>query len=274
MDSEVRRLIDRARRAGPTASAKERLRARILAASAGVTVTTATSLASAKIAASAGTAAATASVPVAAASSSATAALLSAALAPLAVGVLLGTAAMSPLWLASPRGNVDPVRMHAVSSSRSSTSSASGRVSLGGPVQSAVSASSPSAAAASSTAPRIESPSATVSEPRSAPPRSPTHAGTEVSVPSIQRETLLLAEAQRALSRGDAQSALRQLDSYEREFPAGVLREEAAAVRVLALCASKSREREYELNAFAARYPTSPLLARARAACRHGKQSR
>lgn len=85
----------------------------------------------------------------------------------------------------------------------------------------------------------------------------------------VEEESALLAAAQRALSRGELGLALAELDRYDRRFPSGVLRTEAATARVLALCsgaapkasASKAAER------FLARYPHSPARARIARVC-------
>jgi hypothetical protein len=101
--------------------------------------------------------------------------------------------------------------------------------------------------------------------PPGSPPRSTSAAP---HLPSIERETALLAEAQRALGRSDAAAALRVLDAYDREFPAGALAEEALAARAVSWCSLGRRSEGLRaLEAFRTAYAASPLLARVTAAC-------
>jgi len=88
-------------------------------------------------------------------------------------------------------------------------------------------------------------------------------------VPSIQRETEIVTEAQRALQRGDASSALAWLDRYDAEFPRGGLAEEALAARAVATCTHGQADASRRTVAqFRRRYAASPLLPRVDAACR------
>lgn len=97
--------------------------------------------------------------------------------------------------------------------------------------------------------------------------RAPT-AEVEPSLPSIERETQLLSQAQRALGRGDAQAALGVLARYDAEFPRGALSEEAAAARAVAACSLGRKEQaRAALAAFRSSYPRSPLLRRVTTAC-------
>ena len=104
---------------------------------------------------------------------------------------------------------------------------------------------------------------------RTDPPSSPARSASAASgVPSIERETALLAAAQRALGRNDAAAALGLLDAYEAEFPGGALAEEASAARTVSWCSlGRKAEGLRALGKFRAAYPGSPLLARALAAC-------
>jgi hypothetical protein len=88
-------------------------------------------------------------------------------------------------------------------------------------------------------------------------------------VPSIERETQLIADVQRALQRGDASAALGVLARYDAEFPRGALAEEAAAARAVSWCklSTKAPARQ-ALNAFRSNFSSSPLAARVSAACR------
>lgn len=95
-----------------------------------------------------------------------------------------------------------------------------------------------------------------------APPPTARPAGT------MADELDLLQRSQLALDEHRTAVALRLLDAYAAAYPAGVLREEAAAQRVLALCA---RGRDAEARAIAAVLlrdaPRSPAATRVRASC-------
>jgi hypothetical protein len=85
----------------------------------------------------------------------------------------------------------------------------------------------------------------------------------------LQDEAALLAEVQGALRSGQANAALGKLESYDRRFPGGMLRAEADAARVFALCAAGKVDRARSAaDRFAQRYPSSPALARVQAACK------
>ncbi|HEY0706722.1 MAG TPA: hypothetical protein VGG33_07995, partial [Polyangia bacterium] len=90
----------------------------------------------------------------------------------------------------------------------------------------------------------------------------------------LARETALLAEVTVALRTGDPRRGLRLLDTYQRRFPAGVLREEMRGARILARCqladasqpAAGASAREVA-RGFLRAYPASPLAPRIRKAC-------
>jgi len=85
---------------------------------------------------------------------------------------------------------------------------------------------------------------------------------------SLAAEARRLEAAQTALNEGNATAALVELDYYERDHARGVLSEEAAATRVLALCAAgRVAEARRAAGQFVARFPGSPLLARVRGSC-------
>jgi hypothetical protein len=123
--------------------------------------------------------------------------------------------------------------------------------------------------AAPAIAPAIEPP---------APASRPAHrarvapaAHTEAAVAPVNHlaeETALLASANAELRRGDARRALALLDDYDRRYPAGVLREEVLATRVIARCQqSPDRAARRAAEAFLARHPASPLASRVRTSC-------
>jgi hypothetical protein len=100
-------------------------------------------------------------------------------------------------------------------------------------------------------------------------PAAPSRAAKPSSNLRLQEEAALLAEVQGALRSGQAGAALGKLDSYDRRFPGGMLRAEADAARVFALCSAGKIERARSAAArFGQRYPSSPALARVQAACK------
>jgi hypothetical protein len=85
----------------------------------------------------------------------------------------------------------------------------------------------------------------------------------------LQDEAALLAEVQGALRNGQASLALGKLESYDRRFPGGVLRSEADAARVFALCAvGKADKARAAAARFVQRYPNAPATARVQGACK------
>lgn len=85
---------------------------------------------------------------------------------------------------------------------------------------------------------------------------------------SLALESRGLMEVQSALKAGDAARALSLLREQEAAFRDGVMGEERAAARVVALCAAGRRAEALEARRqFAARYARSPLLKRVLATC-------
>jgi hypothetical protein len=85
----------------------------------------------------------------------------------------------------------------------------------------------------------------------------------------LQDEAALLAEVQGALRNGQASVALGKLESYDRRFPSGMLRSEADAARVFALCgAGKADKARAAAARFVQRYPNAPATARVQSACK------
>ncbi len=85
----------------------------------------------------------------------------------------------------------------------------------------------------------------------------------------LEQEAALLAEVQGALRSGQATAALGKLESYDRRFPTGMLRAEADAARVFALCsAGRVDKARSAATRFVQRYPSSPAAARVQAACK------
>jgi hypothetical protein len=100
-------------------------------------------------------------------------------------------------------------------------------------------------------------------------PASPSRAMKVPSSLRLQEEAALLAEVQGALRSGQANIALGKLESYDHRFPTGMLRAEADAARVFALCSAGRVEKARASAArFVQRYPSSPAAARVQAACK------
>jgi hypothetical protein len=100
------------------------------------------------------------------------------------------------------------------------------------------------------------------------PAAASTHAVKAPSSLRLQDEAALLAEVQGALRSGQGNVALSKLESYDRRFPGGVLRAEADAARVFALCSAGRVDKARAAAArFAQRYASSPAAARVQAAC-------
>jgi hypothetical protein len=85
---------------------------------------------------------------------------------------------------------------------------------------------------------------------------------------TLEAELALLRDAKKALNDGDANRCLALLDDHQKRFPSGVLGEESAATRVLALCsAGRTTEATVAAKDFLGRYPKSPSAPRVRSSC-------
>jgi hypothetical protein len=102
------------------------------------------------------------------------------------------------------------------------------------------------------------------SNPRKARPR-----GHSIESPSrvdLGDEIASLDRAREALAHGDASRALALVDEYAKEFPGGVLGQEATVVRIEALLARGDRKAADGLaRRLLAAHPASPHAARVRA---------
>jgi len=84
----------------------------------------------------------------------------------------------------------------------------------------------------------------------------------------LQEETALLAEVNSLLGAGQLRGALDLLDTYDRRYPNGVLREESSATRVVVLCQLEHGPRAAALaKRFLTRHASSPLVPRVQRAC-------
>ena len=131
-------------------------------------------------------------------------------------------------------------------------------------------------------APLVQPPPPRVTPPAALPPPPAVSVVTSVEAPApptravkppsglrLEQEAALLAEVQGALRSGQARTALAKLESYDRRFPTGMLRAEADAARVFALCgAGRVDKARASAARFVQRYPSSPAAARVQAACK------
>jgi hypothetical protein len=89
-----------------------------------------------------------------------------------------------------------------------------------------------------------------------------------VSTDTLERETLLLADARQALKVGDGDRALALLDEHARLFPNGWLANDRAGERIVVLCSLGRRaEATREATAFLDGRPKSPLTRRVEMSC-------
>jgi hypothetical protein len=97
-------------------------------------------------------------------------------------------------------------------------------------------------------------------------PAAPPH-DVPVTTTRLAEETALLGSANAALRAGDSARALALLDDYDRRYPAGIMREEVLATRIIARCQLDTRDATAGADAFLARHPRSPLAPRVRSSC-------
>ena len=89
------------------------------------------------------------------------------------------------------------------------------------------------------------------------------------AVDAVTEEARLLRDAERALARNDAVTALARVDEHAARFPHGVLAEERQATRVFTLCALGFRdEARAAASSFLAASARSPLAGRVDRTCR------
>jgi hypothetical protein len=88
----------------------------------------------------------------------------------------------------------------------------------------------------------------------------------------LGEEIALLDRVRQALAKSEQNLALQSLAEYEREFAQGILRAEAAALRVEILFARGDEKEALELaERFFSSYPESPLTRRVRRLVRDKK---
>jgi RNA polymerase sigma-70 factor (ECF subfamily) len=85
---------------------------------------------------------------------------------------------------------------------------------------------------------------------------------------TLEKEARLLAEARRAVQRGEAAQGLALLDEHARTFPNGWLAADRAAERIVVLCSLGRRDEAVrESKAFLVGRPDGPLTRRVTASC-------
>ncbi len=254
LDPSEQSLLDSLREADePTDSDRERVRSAVLA----------------KIALASGAAAATATTAKAAAgtATSAGAATPSAGLAALiaahgkvaVVVVALAGVGVGAWWVVQDRPGSGP----AEPAIDATVTSVPGELAPPAAPASAIEPSAPPQKAERSPAEDTETDRAS-SSPPSAAVRSRPGADTD----DLDREMRLIGAAQQAMRQGDPGRALQLLDEHASEHPSGVLAEERAGARAIALCkAGRTSEGRSAAKRFLVDNPRSPLAARIRAAC-------
>jgi hypothetical protein len=91
--------------------------------------------------------------------------------------------------------------------------------------------------------------------------------------PTLDVELALMRKARTALNDGHPEEALAALDEHALRFPKGVLAEDRAAQRVLALCALPRLEAAREDGQrFISNYPRSPHVAAIRSSCAFARE--
>lgn len=110
---------------------------------------------------------------------------------------------------------------------------------------------------------------APLAAPRGLAPGGPARREEPAEAPDpVAEEARLIARAHAALDRHDGTAALRLLDEHQARFPDGVLAEERAATRVLALAETAEPARACRAAAaFLSTYPASIHAPRVRASC-------
>ncbi len=109
----------------------------------------------------------------------------------------------------------------------------------------------------------IQAPAATVNAPE-APSKTP--ASIPSAAPPLAPELRALERVHALLASGRPDTALSEIDDYQKAFPNGVMQQESEALRIDALArAGRHEESAARAHAFLAAYPESPHAARIRA---------
>jgi hypothetical protein len=113
----------------------------------------------------------------------------------------------------------------------------------------------------------VEPPAALEARPRALRPLR-REAAAAASSDALRAEMALLRAASDALSAGQVERAVRQLDEHEREFERGQLGQEREGLRVVARCLRDERGARAAARRYLARHPESLLAVRAIGACK------
>lgn len=98
---------------------------------------------------------------------------------------------------------------------------------------------------------------------RERPPLLPPHSSSSADSPGIQEQIALIDRARGAVAAHQPAAAMAALDEYRRRFPAGVLAQEAALLRIETLAARGDKANAARLGRqFLERYPRSAMAAR------------
>lgn len=92
---------------------------------------------------------------------------------------------------------------------------------------------------------------------------------------TLENEARLLAEARRAVQRGESEGALALLDEHVQTYPHGFLSGDRAAERIMVLCSLGRREQAVrEAKEFLAGRPAGPLTRRVTMSCARNNTDR
>jgi hypothetical protein len=252
LSRDAQALLELARRDRPRTGDRERVAGGL----SGLGVGIASVAAGTSATAAAGTSTGTAAIATAGSTATGLTALGAKIVVPGLIGLAIGGTLMAPLALQEPERPAPAVPSSLPSPDRAATANARA-------VAPRVTAVAPSTTDWAPAAPTRSSVVPSVAERGSAQSSAqPKRAET------LQAEAELLAAASGALGRGRAQHALELLDKHEREYADGVLAEERAAARVLALCETgRIDEARRHAEQFLHRAPRSPLVPRVRGSC-------
>jgi RNA polymerase sigma-70 factor (ECF subfamily) len=135
-------------------------------------------------------------------------------------------------------------------------------------VDSLPSANAPAANAPAANAPAANAPAANAKEPPLGAAARPASPDAPPSTETLEKEARLLAEARRAVQRGDGAQALSLLEEHARVYPNGWLANDRAAERIVVLCSLGRRDEAVrEAKVFLAGRPVGPLTRRVTMSC-------
>lgn len=266
LDRRMQRVLDAARTGmSPSAADTERTRRVLLAATAGlaVGVGAGTAAASTAAAVTAGVAGSSSAAGAGAAASAAKGAGLFATISSLSLGSKVVTAVAISASLGGAGVWANQASAPAPASAQPPAIAVPARV-----VAAPVMAPTP----APIVAPIVEPLPETTLEPRQVAPVAPRAALSNVEKPSapdpLAAELVLIERARQGLRNGQPSQALAALAEHRAKFEHGVLAQERAALRALALCSLGDPQGKAEAERFLERNPGSPLATHLRTGCK------